>query len=117
VYFSETAVIGGLGTFRIRRIDAATGILTTVASTLARGLAADAAGNVYYTNDNRIWNPDGSAFAGTGVRGFSGSKQDAARFPCTPRRLRRIAVTTAAGSCPWESRRSRSIAKMCCLSR
>lgn len=89
--------IADAGSHRVRRIDAATGVITTVAGSgvqgyggdqtnamtalldSPRGIAVDAAGNIYVadTHNNRIRRIDGrtgvmTTIAGTGAFGFSG---------------------------------------------
>ena len=86
-----------LGSRRIRRVDAATGVITTVAGSgatstsraggaatastlsLPRGVDVDAVGNVYFGDygNSRVWRIDAtsgalSIVAGTGASGFSG---------------------------------------------
>ena len=87
--------IADFGNHRIRRVDAATGVITTVAGTAAfsgdgglaisaqldfpRGVAVDGSGNLYIADqgNNRIRRVDGgtgviTTVAGTGAGGFSG---------------------------------------------
>jgi sugar lactone lactonase YvrE len=85
-------VIDQGSTFVVRRIDAATGIITTVAGGgtsngesgravdanlgQVEDVALDADGNLFIAGDLRVWRVDGDGnigvFAGTGAAGFSG---------------------------------------------
>jgi len=68
-------LIADIGNQRIRRVDAS-GRVTTVRQGNVGGAVADAAGNTYVSESNRVlkFNPAGeeSVMAGTGVVGFSG---------------------------------------------
>src|SRR5439155_1340898 len=92
---------GGIG--KIRRVDAATHVITTVANANASGMAVDSAGNLFFTNDasHLVYRVDATTRATTTVAGNGAG--DLLIVDAGEDRIRRLdgatqVVTTAAGN-------------------